>query len=95
MATIVKLRREGTRHKPFWRIVVTDSRKPKDCIEQLGTYDTLHKPAKLVLNADKAVRWVLLGATPSVTVRSIFKKNGILKKAAEQKKMEVKRETAG
>jgi len=90
MATIVKMRREGTVHKPFWRIVVTDSRKPKDCIELLGTYDTLRKPAKLTLNDDKAVAWILKGAAPTPTVRSLFKKNGILKKVAELKKSEAK-----
>ncbi|MBN1596595.1 30S ribosomal protein S16 [candidate division FCPU426 bacterium] len=85
MATIIKLIRRGKVHKPFWHIVVTDSRAPKGCIEQLGTYDNLKKPVKLELDAEKAAVWVSRGAQPTVTVRRIFLKQGILKKAAELK----------
>lgn len=85
MSTIIKLQRRGTIHKPFWRIVVTDSRKPKGCVEQLGTYDNLKKPVKLNLKEDRAALWISRGAVPSASVRKIFLGQGVLKKAAELK----------
>ncbi len=85
MATIIKLLRKGTIHRPFWRIVVSDSRKPRGCVEQLGTYDNLRKPAKLNLDEERSALWVSRGAKPSETVRRIFLKKGILKKAVELK----------
>ncbi|MCK5218031.1 30S ribosomal protein S16 [bacterium] len=85
MATIIKLMRKGTIHRPFWRIVVTDSRKPRGCVEQLGTYDNLRKPIKLNLNEERAAVWLSRGAKPSETVGRIFMKKGIMKKAAELK----------
>ncbi|MCK5242932.1 30S ribosomal protein S16 [bacterium] len=85
MATIIKLQRRGAIHKPFWHIVVTDSRKPKGCIEQLGTYANLKKPVELKLDADKAALWISRGAKPSESVRQLFLKNDIMKKAAELK----------
>lgn len=81
MATLIKMQRYGTVHKPFWRIVVTDSRKPKGCIEQLGTYDNLKKPVKLVLNDDKARRWISRGAVLTTTVRRLFHRRGLLSSA--------------
>ncbi|MEW6515795.1 MAG: 30S ribosomal protein S16 [candidate division FCPU426 bacterium] len=78
MATLIKLQRYGTVHKPFWRIVVTDSRKPKGCIEQLGTYDNLRKPVKLTLNEDKAKLWISRGAVLTMSVRKIFHRRGLL-----------------
>ncbi len=86
MSTIIKLQRRGTVHKPFWRIVVTDSRKPKGCVEQLGTYDNWKKPVKLNLDEDRAAHWISCGAVPSVSVRKIFLGQGVLKKAAELKR---------
>jgi len=85
MATIIKLQRRGAIHRPFWHIVVTDSRKPKGCIEQLGTYNNLKKPVQLELDTDKAALWISRGAIPSDSVRRIFLKQGVLKKAAELK----------
>jgi len=85
MATIIKLMRKGNIHRPFWRIVVSDSRKPRGCVEQLGTYDNLRKPIKLNFDEERAALWVSRGAKPSETVRRIFLKKGILKKAAELK----------
>ncbi|MCD4814340.1 30S ribosomal protein S16 [bacterium] len=83
MATIIKLQRRGAVHRPFWHIVVTDSRKPKGCVEQLGTYDNLKKPIKLTLDEEKAAWWVSRGAKPTDTVHRIFHKQGVLKKAEE------------
>lgn len=78
MATIIKLQRKGTTHKPFWHIVVTDERKPKDCVELLGTYDNLHKPVTVRLNKEKTAKWLSLGATPTDSVRTILKNEGVL-----------------
>ena len=86
MATIIKLQRRGAIHRPFWRIVVTDSRKPKGCVEQLGTYDNLHKPIKLTLDKKKAILWLEKGAKPSPAVNQILKKQGIFKEIIENKK---------
>jgi small subunit ribosomal protein S16 len=83
MATIIKLQRKGTNHKPFWHIVVSDSRKPKGCVEQLGTYDNLKKPVKLVINEERAAYWISRGALPSPSVAQILLKKGIMPKAAE------------
>lgn len=85
MSTIIKLQRQGAPHKPFWRIVVTDSRKPAGSVELLGTYDNMRKPAALMLNEDKAALWVSRGAKPTPTVHRLFADNGILKKAADFK----------
>jgi small subunit ribosomal protein S16 len=81
MATLIKMQRYGTVHKPFWRIVVTDSRKPKGCIEQLGTYDNLKKPVKLVLDDTKARLWISRGAVLTSSVRRIFHRRGLLTSA--------------
>jgi len=83
MSTIIKLQRQGAPHKPFWRIVVTDSRKPGGCVEQLGTYDNKHKPVAVNLDEEKAAMWVSRGATPTPTVRSILIQKGVMKKSAE------------
>lgn len=85
MATIIKMQRKGTIHRPFWRIVVTDSRHPKDCIEQVGTYDNLNKPSILKLNETKALLWLSRGATPTPSVVTLLKKQGIWKKALTAK----------
>ena len=90
MATIIKLQRQGAPHKPFWRIVVTDSRKPAGTIELLGTYNNLRKPAELSLNEDKAAQWVAKGAKPTPTVQRLFSDQGVMKKAAELQGVGVK-----
>jgi small subunit ribosomal protein S16 len=77
MATIIKMQRHGAPHKSFWRIVVTDSRKPKDCIELLGTYDQHREPAAVKIDQTKAVRWLGLGAIPTPTVHRLLQKQGI------------------
>lgn len=83
MSTIIKLQRQGAPHKAFWRIVVTDSRKPGGSVELLGTYDNLRKPATLSLNEDKAALWVSRGAAPTPTVKRLFATKGIAQKAAQ------------
>lgn len=79
MATRIRLRRTGRKHQPTYRIVVTDKRAPRDgkFIETLGHYNPRTEPATLEVNAEKARDWLSRGATPSETVRSLFKKAGV------------------
>ena len=76
----IRLRRMGAKKTPFYRIVVADSRSPRDgrCIEEIGTYDPLTNPATGKVDADKVKAWIQNGAQPTDTVRGLLKKNGIL-----------------
>ncbi len=76
----IRLKRMGGHKKPFYRIVVADSRAPRDgrFIEELGYYDPMKKPADVKIDAEKANKWLATGAQPTDTVRSLFKKNGIV-----------------
>ena len=84
----LRLKRMGAKKAPFYRIVVADSRAPRDGrdIETIGTYDPTKKPAIIKIDEEKALEWLNKGANPSDTVRSILSENGILKKFAEAKK---------
>jgi len=86
MAVRIRLRRMGAKKAPFYRIVVADSRSPRDgrFIEELGYYDPLKDPAVVKINEEKALEWLKRGAQPSETVRSLFNKAGILKRTAEE-----------
>ncbi len=79
MATRIRLRRTGPRHGTTYRIVVTDSRAPRDgrFIETIGHYNPRTDPATIEVNAQKARDWLSRGATLSDTVRSLFKKAGV------------------
>jgi len=79
MATRIRLRRTGRRHQPTYRIVVTDKAAPRDgkFIETLGHYNPRTEPVTIEVNAEKARDWLSRGATPSDTVRSLFKKAGV------------------
>lgn len=79
MATKIRLRRMGAKKKPFYRIVVADSRAPRDgrCIEEIGYYNPNVNPAEIKVNAEAAQKWLASGAQPSDTVRSLFKKAGV------------------
>ncbi len=81
MAVKIRLRRMGAKKRPFYRIIVADSRSPRDgkFIEELGYYDPLKKPAEIKIDAEKAARWLADGAQPTDTVRNLFKKAGIAK----------------
>jgi small subunit ribosomal protein S16 len=72
----IRLRRIGAKKNPFYRIVVSDSRNPRDgrFIEEIGTYDPLQNPAKITVDADRAKYWVQNGAQPTDTVRALLKK---------------------
>ena len=69
----------GANKKPFYRIVVADSRAPRDgrFIEELGYYDPMKKPADIKIDEEKAKKWLATGAQPTDTVKALFKKNGI------------------
>jgi small subunit ribosomal protein S16 len=79
MAVKIRLKRIGAKKDPFYRIVIADSRSPRDgrFIEEIGNYDPMTK--KLVVDGDKALQWMKNGAQPTETVRSLLKKNGVLK----------------
>ena len=79
MAVKIRLRRMGAKKNPFYRIVVADSRYPRDgrFIEEIGTYDPMTEPATLKVDADKAKNWISNGAQPTDTVKVLFKKNGV------------------
>jgi len=80
MAVKIRLRRMGAKKAPFYRVVVADSRYPRDgrFIEEIGTYNPLADPAEVKIDAEKAQQWIKNGAQPTDTVKALFKKNGIL-----------------
>ena len=83
----IRLMRLGKRHRPFYRIVVVDSRKKRTgaYIESLGYYDPLTDPATVKVDVDKAVEWIMKGAQPSETARKLLSKAGVLKRVHELK----------
>lgn len=80
MAVKIRLRRMGAKKSPFYRIVVADSRFPRDgrFIEEIGYYNPVTDPADIKIDAEKAKKWISNGAQPTDTVRAILKKNGVL-----------------
>ena len=80
MAVKIRLRRMGAKKAPFYRVVVADSRYPRDgrCIEEIGYYNPLTTPAEVKIDADKAKQWIANGAQPTETVKALLKKNDIL-----------------
>ena len=80
MAVKIRLRRMGAKKNPFYRIVVADSRYPRDgrFIEEIGTYDPVKNPSAVKIDAEKAKAWIKNGAQPTDTVKVLFKKEGIL-----------------
>ena len=76
----IRLKRMGAHKKPFYRVVVADSRAPRDgkFIEEIGYYNPLTDPADIRINEEKAKKWLGTGAQPTDTVRGLFKKTGIL-----------------
>lgn len=76
----IRLRRMGAKKAPFYRIVVADSRYPRDgrFIEQLGTYDPLAEPAAIKVDAERAQAWIKTGAQPTDTVKRLLKQAGVL-----------------
>ena len=76
----IRLRRMGAKKAPFYRIVVTDSRYPRDgrFIEEIGTYNPVVNPAELKVDVDRAQAWIKTGAQPTETVRDLLKKAGAI-----------------
>lgn len=79
MSVKIRLTRKGAKKKPFYRIVVADSRSPRDgrIIEQIGTYDPMLEKDKVTLKEDRLQAWLGQGATASETVRSLLKSKGV------------------
>ena len=88
MAVKIRLKRMGAKKSPFYRIVVADSRFPRDgrFIETIGHYDSTKQPAVVDIDEAKALAWLDNGAQPTDTVKSLFSKQGLLKKWDEQKR---------
>lgn len=80
MAVKIRLRRMGAKKAPFYRVVVADSRYPRDgrFIEEIGTYDPTKDPAIVNIDGEKAKKWISNGAQPTDTVKALLKKNGVL-----------------
>lgn len=80
MAVKIRLRRVGAKKAPFYRIVVADSRFPRDgrFIEEIGYYNPLEEPSVVKVDAEKAKEWITNGAQPTDTVKALFKKHGVL-----------------
>ena len=79
MAVKIRLRRMGAKKAPFYRVVVADSRYPRDgrFIEEIGTYDPRQEPAASNIDVERAQAWIKTGAQPTETVRDLLKKAGL------------------
>lgn len=84
----IRLNRMGAKRQPFYRIVVADSRSPRDgrFIEIVGNYDPTKNPAVVNIDEEKVISWIQNGAQPTDTVRSLLSKQGIMKKIHEERK---------
>lgn len=80
MAVKIRLRRMGAKKAPFYRVVVADSRYPRDgrFIEEIGYFDPKTEPAEIKIDAEKAKKWIANGAQPTDTVKALLKKNDII-----------------
>ena len=76
----IRLRRMGAKKAPYYRVVVADSRFPRDgrFIEEIGTYDPNKEPSEVKIDADRAKEWIKSGAQPTDTVRALLKKVDVL-----------------
>ena len=80
MAVKIRLRRMGQKKAPFYRVVVADSRYPREgrFIEEIGYYNPITEPAEIKIDAEKAKKWIANGAQPTDTVKSLLKKSNIV-----------------
>ena len=80
MAVKIRLRRMGAKKAPFYRVVVADSRYPRDgrFIEEVGTYNPMTEPSTFTVDSDKVKQWIAKGAQPTDTVKVLLKKKGII-----------------
>ncbi|MCI8631207.1 MAG: 30S ribosomal protein S16 [Firmicutes bacterium] len=76
----IRLKRMGAHKKPFYRVVVADARAPRDgkFIEEIGYYDPMKEPKVINIDEEKAKKWLANGAQPTETVKTLFKKSGII-----------------
>ncbi|MBQ4561428.1 MAG: 30S ribosomal protein S16 [Clostridia bacterium] len=81
MAVKIRLKRMGAKKNPFYRVVVADSRSPRDgrFIEEIGYYNPMTNPAEVKIDAEKANKWIADGAQPTETVKALLKKADIVK----------------
>jgi small subunit ribosomal protein S16 len=88
MAVRIRLKRMGAKKAPFYRLVVADSRSPRDgrFIEEIGYYNPITEPATINIDEEKALDWLKKGAQPSDTAKSLLRKSGIMQKFNAQKK---------
>lgn len=86
MAVAIRLKRMGRIRKAFYRVIVTDSRKPRQgvTVDDLGYYDPMIDPVNIQIDEEKALAWLKKGAQPTDTARSLLSKSGILQKFHEQ-----------
>ena len=82
MAVKIRLKRMGAKKAPFYRVIVAESRSPRDgrFIDTIGTYNPLTTPAEIKLNEESAIKWLNNGAIPTDTVKNLFSKAGIMEK---------------
>ncbi len=87
MAVKIRLKRMGAKKSPYYRVVVADSRSPRDgrFVEEIGTYNPLTNPAQIQIKEDRALYWLQVGAQPSDTARSLLSKVGVMKKHHESR----------
>ena len=87
MAVRLRLKRMGSKQKPFYRVVAADSRCKRDgkAIEEIGIYNPVANPAEVKFNEEVALKWLSNGAEPTDTVRALLSNAGIMKKFAEEK----------
>ncbi|MFL2101542.1 30S ribosomal protein S16 [Desemzia sp. FAM 23991] len=87
MAVKIRLKRMGSKRNPFYRIVVADSRSPRDgrFIEEIGHYNPVVEPAQVKIDEESVLKWLSNGAQPSDTVRNILSREGIMKKFHDSK----------
>ena len=80
MSVKIRLRRTGAKKAPTYRVIVADSRSPRDgrFIEEIGHYNPRTEPVEIVINAEKAQTWIKNGAQPTETVKALLKKSGIV-----------------
>ncbi len=82
MAVKIRLRRMGSNKKPFYRVVVADSRSPRDgrFIEEIGYYNPVSEPKQVKIDDEKAIKWLSNGAQPTDTVKTLLVNNGVMEK---------------
>ncbi|WP_373232054.1 30S ribosomal protein S16 [Cohnella sp.] len=87
MSVRIRLKRIGAHKAPFYRVVVSDSRSPRDgrFIEEIGVYNPVSQPAQVTIDEEKALKWLQNGAQASDTVRTLLSKAGVMKKYHESK----------